>query len=86
MENEQKPTMQTKMPKEPMVLSSRRKWFWIGIAVAIFSGISGLIYGTALLREKIYKKEALLIIGWSIIWFLIFTLFILPFLFLYCHL
>lgn len=71
MENEQKQNMQAKMPKEPMILSSKKKWFWIGIVIAIIGSISGLIFGIALYREKNYKKEGLKIITLSIVWLII---------------
>lgn len=67
MENEQKQNMQAKMPKEPMILSSKKKWFWIGIIIATMHWVAGLVYGIALLREKDYKTEAWKIIFWSVI-------------------
>jgi len=48
-----------------------KKWFWIGIAVGFFNVVAGLIYGIALIVEKEYHKEGLIIITWSIIWALI---------------
>ena len=68
MENEQKSSMQAKMqPKELMVLSSKKKWFWIGIAIGFFDTVSGLIYGIALYREPQYRSDAKKIIIFAII-------------------
>jgi len=58
-----------------MVLSSKRKWFWIGIALCFITPpIPGLIYGIAMLTENRYRKEGLIIIAWSIIWFVFVTI------------
>ena len=59
--------LEAKIPKEPMILSSKKKWFWIGIIIATMNWVAGLVYGIALLREKDYKKEAWKIIFWSIV-------------------
>ncbi|MEK7578490.1 MAG: hypothetical protein AAB789_00220 [Patescibacteria group bacterium] len=48
-----------------------KKWFWIGIAVATLNVVAGLAYGIALLTEKDYRKEGLVIIAWAVIWALI---------------
>ena len=47
-----------------------KKWFWIGIVMG-FNPIFGLIYGIALLLEKAFRKEALIIIVWTLIWSLV---------------
>lgn len=58
-----------------MVLSSKRKWFWTGILLCFIAPpIPGLIYGIAMLTEKRYRKEGLIIIAWSIIWFAFITI------------
>ncbi|MDO8521722.1 MAG: hypothetical protein Q7S08_00350 [bacterium] len=52
-----------------MVLKSKRKWFWVGMAVALFlPPMPGFIFGFSLLTEKSYRREALIIICWTIIW------------------
>lgn len=52
-----------------MVLKSKRKWFWVGMAIALFlPPIPGFIFGFSLLTEKPYRREALIIICWTIIW------------------
>ncbi len=39
-----------------------KKWFWIGVAIALFNVLSGLVFGTALMLEKKYRREGLIII------------------------
>jgi len=48
-----------------------KKWFWIGIVFGL-NPIFGLIYGIALVCEKKFRKEGLIIIGWTIVWYLVF--------------
>lgn len=58
-----------------MVLSSKRKWFWIGILLCFITPpIPGLIYGIAMLTENRYRKDGLIIVVWSIVWFTFITL------------
>lgn len=38
-----------------------KKWFWIGIAIALFNILSGLVFGIALMMEKKYRREGLII-------------------------
>ena len=72
--------LEAKIPKEPMILSSKKKWFWIGIITATFNSFAGVIYGVALFREKEYQKEGGMIVGWAIVWFLTLTFILIPFL------
>jgi len=52
-----------------MVLTSKRKWFWIGMVIALFlPPVPGLVFGIGLYTEKPYRKEALIIIVWSLVW------------------
>lgn len=46
-----------------------KKWFWIGIVVAIMNGAAGLIYGIALAMEPEHRKEGAVVILWSFIAF-----------------
>jgi len=46
----------------------------------MMNSLTGLIYGIALLVERQYRKEGLIIIVWAIVWFLIVYYFILPWL------
>jgi hypothetical protein len=39
-----------------------RKWFWIGIAIALFNILSGFIFGIGLMMEKKYRREGLIIV------------------------
>lgn len=55
-----------------------KKWFWIGIAVAFFNVVGGLIYGVTLALEKEHRNEGLIIIGFSIVWGIIKTFVIMP--------
>lgn len=52
-----------------MVLKSRTKWLWVGLAIALFlPPVPGFIFGFSLLTEKPYRKQALIIIAWTIVW------------------
>lgn len=44
------------------------KWFWIGMAVALFNVAAGLVYGIALLTEKKHRKEGLIIVIFAVVW------------------
>lgn len=55
-----------------------KKWFWIGIIVAVLNGFAGLIYGIALAVEKERRKEGLIIAVLSIIWTLVLFFFLVP--------
>lgn len=57
--------------KEPMILSSRKKWFWIGIVLTITNQTAGVIYGIALLLEPPYKREGSIILIWNVVFFLL---------------
>ena len=61
----------TSAPKEPMILSSRKKWLWIWIVTTFFSPIIGLICSIALYKEKLYKKEGRILAASAIIWMII---------------
>ena len=47
-----------------------KKWFWIGIVMAIFNVVTGLVYGIALVLEKDKRKEGIIIIVITIVWFI----------------
>ncbi|MBU1137282.1 hypothetical protein KKD72_02885 [Patescibacteria group bacterium] len=66
MDNQDLPT--TNGDQEKIVLSSKKKWFWLGIAVALLSPISGVILAVALLSESKMKKAGLIILVLSFIW------------------
>ena len=38
-----------------------KKWFFVGIVIALLHGLSGLIFGIALALEKKYRKEGSII-------------------------
>lgn len=56
-----------------------KKWFWIGIVCGFHIGF-GLIYGIALAFEKKFRKEVMIIITWTIVWFVFQSQFLVPFL------
>ena len=45
-----------------------KKWFWIGIVIGFFNVVGGFIYGIALLFEDDFREEALIILGWTLMW------------------
>jgi formate/nitrite transporter FocA (FNT family) len=58
--------------KEKISLTSRKKWLWLGIIIAIVNPIfSGLIIGIAFWTEPELKKEAKIVLAVAIIWGLI---------------
>jgi hypothetical protein len=59
------------MPDE-VTLTSKKKWFWLGIAIALLSPFSGLLFGIVLWTEPEFKKEAKIILAISLIWGLLF--------------
>lgn len=42
------------------------KWFWVGMALAVVSGPSGIVFGVALLVEPEHRKEGAVITVWSV--------------------
>lgn len=61
--------MEGEITGKEMVLKSKRKWFWVGMAIALFlPPFPGFIFGFSLLTEKPYRREALIIICWAILW------------------
>jgi len=57
-----------------VALSSRKKWLYLGIVIAIVNPVfAGLILGLALLSEPEMKKEAKIILGVAIIWGIIYS-------------
>lgn len=52
-----------------MTLKSRKKWLWVGLVIALFlPPVPGFIFGFSLLTEKPYRREAVIIIAWTIVW------------------
>jgi len=66
MNNQDLPT--TDNDKGKIILSSPKKWFWLAVAVAIISPISGIILAVALLSERGNKKIGLIILALSFVW------------------
>lgn len=60
--------------KETISLSSRKKWFWLSVVIALISPVSGLILGIAFWTESGLRKEAKIILLVAIIWGLLIVL------------
>ncbi len=58
--------------KEKISLTSRKKWFWLGVAVALVSPVAGIILAVAFWGESDLKKEAKIILIVSIVWGIVF--------------
>ncbi|OGZ34212.1 MAG: hypothetical protein A3I88_01370 [Candidatus Portnoybacteria bacterium RIFCSPLOWO2_12_FULL_39_9] len=55
--------------EQKITLSSKKKWFWLGLAIAVLNPIfSGLVLGIAFLTEPQLKKEGKIILALAIIW------------------
>jgi hypothetical protein len=52
-----------------------QKWFWVGIVMSIPFSFPGLIYGIVLALEKENRKSGLIIIAFSIVWYVALSLF-----------
>lgn len=58
-----------KKPEEIIFISSRKKWLWLGIFVALFNPIfAGLILGSVYLSEPELKKEGRIVAAIAILW------------------
>jgi hypothetical protein len=54
---------------EKSVTLSKRKWFWLGILVALANPIfAGLIIGAVYLSEPELKNEGKIVAGLAIVW------------------
>jgi len=58
--------------KEKISLSSSKKWFWMGIAVALISPVAGLILAISFWTEPELKKQGKIILIFAIIWGILF--------------
>lgn len=55
--------------KEKITLSSRKKWLWLGIVIALLNPIlSGLVLGVVFWTEPELKREAKIVLAVAIIW------------------
>ena len=60
--------------EEKISLTSRKKWLWLGVAIAILNPVfSGLIIGLAFWTEPELKKEGKIVLAVAIIWGIIFS-------------
>jgi hypothetical protein len=72
--NEQDSPLADSSNKETISLSSRKKWFWLSVVIALVSPVSGLILGIAFWTESGLRKEAKIILLVAIIWGLLIVL------------
>lgn len=55
--------------KDKLIVSSRKKWLWLGILVAAVNPVfAGLIIGAVYLSEPELQKEGRLVAGIAIVW------------------
>lgn len=55
--------------EDKLTISSRRKWFWLGILVAIINPVfAGLIIGAVYLSEPALRREGRIVAGIAILW------------------
>ncbi|MEK7521098.1 MAG: hypothetical protein AAB560_03415 [Patescibacteria group bacterium] len=57
-----------------------KKWFWVGIVIAVINFSAGLIYGIALIIEPSHRKEGGVIIACSAIAAVVMMAFLYPYL------
>ena len=57
-----------------------RKWFWIGVIIAIINILTGFVYGIALTLEKGKRREGVIIIIVAIAWYIFASYFLGPWL------
>lgn len=64
--------MEPETNKEKISLNSKKKWFWLGIAVTLISPIAGVVLAVAFWTEPDFKREGRIIFVFAIIWGIIF--------------
>lgn len=53
-------------------IKPKSKWFWLGIILGFVAApLPGIIYGAVLFSEKEYRRDAIIIIVWAIVYFTI---------------
>lgn len=57
-----------------------KKWFFVGLFVALFSALAGLAFGLALVTEKGHRKEGVIVMAFAIICFFVKNLWLGPWL------
>lgn len=55
-----------------------KKWFWIGIIVGSLNSIAGFVYSIAMIVEPEHRKEGLIILGWTVLSFILLLLIVGP--------
>ncbi|MFH1671422.1 MAG: hypothetical protein ABH889_01430 [Candidatus Portnoybacteria bacterium] len=58
--------------EEKFPLSSKKKWFWLAIVIALISPVSGVVLAVAFLTEPELKSQGRIILPLAIIWGIIF--------------
>ena len=66
------PSQANQEKEEKFSLSSKKKWFWLAIAIALISPIAGVVLAVAFLTEPELKKQGKIILPLVIIWGVIF--------------
>lgn len=55
--------------EENSVNISKKKLFWAGIIISLIKPpLPGIIYGVALLTEKKLRREAIIVLAWTLVW------------------
>ncbi len=70
--NEEKSNSPLDQESEKISISSSKKWFWMGIVVALISPIAGLVLAITFWTEPGFKRQGRTILIFSIIWGIIF--------------
>ena len=58
--------------EEKISLSSKKKWFWLAVAIALISPVSGVVLAIAFWTEEDLKKQGKIILALAIVWGIIF--------------
>ena len=54
---------------------SAKKVLWVGLVMAIFNApIPGIIYSLAFMFQKETRREALIVLVWTVVWAMAYTL------------
>jgi hypothetical protein len=55
--------------KDRLLISSKKKWFWVGFAIALINPVfAGLLISAAFLSEPALKKSGFFLAAFSIAW------------------
>ena len=68
MDNQEKPSFSDSSEDGKINLSSRKRWFWLGVGITLVSPITGVILSVAFWTEPDLKKEGKIIFILSLVW------------------